>query len=533
MNLTLAARVIEFVRAKGVVDFCLCAGARNSPFITLLDENKSTLEKEGQLLHFFEERSAAFFALGRAQQSQRPVAVITTSGTAATELISAAVEAYYTQTPLIFITADRPPSYRGTGAPQAIEQLGIFSHYSYPTIDLFENTEALKSIQWNHRIPLHLNVCFAEPLIDEPIPTLNVGPTPPWRSAASLQAVSGASQSLDRFFSKCQNPLLILSGLQGAERDYVAQHIARFGGVAWVESLSGLCGHPDVEALRLRSGERYLQSLMSSGQFDGVIRIGAVPTTRLWRDLEDKFRFPVLSLTDAPWTGLARASERAPLGYFSRVTDHYGLNQEARQKRAHLQRKDALLCKEIAALCERHPCSELAMVRQLSTGIGKAPLYLGNSLPVRHWDWLSEPHWHSSIHGNRGANGIDGQISSFLGWLPEEEHSWAVLGDLTAMYDLSAPWIVPKLKNQNFTLVILNNGGGQIFKPMFGREAFLNRHSFEFSGWANMWNLRYASGEKLDQDTFTNPPQILELRPSELETAILRAEIENLWKQNL
>ena len=140
-------------------DFCLCAGARNSPLISIMDENKSLLEKVGgNLYHFFEERSASFFALGRSQISKRPVAIITTSGTATTELISATVEAFYTQTPLILITADRPPNYRGTGAPQSIEQIGIFSHYAYPTIDLYQNFDLLETLNWDKLKPLHLNI---------------------------------------------------------------------------------------------------------------------------------------------------------------------------------------------------------------------------------------------------------------------------------------------------------------------------------------------------------------------------------------
>tara|TARA_B100001113_G_C20771228_1_gene475384 strand:- start:62 stop:541 length:480 start_codon:yes stop_codon:yes gene_type:complete len=136
--------------------WCVCPGGRNSPFIMAL--------KEMQSLSFYNEEVAAFFALGRVKRDSRPVAVSTTSGTAVAQLLPAVIEAYYTQLPLILVTADRPASYRDTGAPQSINQIGIFSQYAH-CIDLDIHTPL--SIQsWNQQIPLHLNICFDEPLLD-------------------------------------------------------------------------------------------------------------------------------------------------------------------------------------------------------------------------------------------------------------------------------------------------------------------------------------------------------------------------------
>ena len=143
-NLDVARRIIDDVRALGVADFCVCSGSRNAPLIAVISSAYS----------FIDERSAAFFAVGRARRDDRPVAVITTSGTAAAELLPAAIEAYYSGTPLVLITADRPARYRGTGAPQAIEQESIFGIYA-----------ARSAADWNRRMPLHINVEFDEPLL--------------------------------------------------------------------------------------------------------------------------------------------------------------------------------------------------------------------------------------------------------------------------------------------------------------------------------------------------------------------------------
>lgn len=551
-NLTKAASVIEFVRQLGVVDFCLCAGARNSPFITLIDENRSLLETQGQVFSFFEERSAAFFALGRSQQSQRPVVIITTSGTAATELISAAVEAYYTQTPLIFITADRPPSYRKTGAPQSIEQIGIFSHYSLPTIDVDQDLGGLRNLSWSQKIPLHLNVCFDEPLLQGAIPQLNLlserqttdPATPTWdlktQSPAPLEPSYSALQD---FLNSCKNPLFIVSGLSPQERPAVVAALKDFSGCWWIETLSGLRGHPELEPNRLQSGERLVQYLLEKKVFDGVVRIGSVPTTRVWRDLEERFRLPVLTLSDSGFSGLARQSTVLPLAQLGEVIEHWRTNKAhgaAADSRSHAlatrwRELDRDLAQKINELILAHPHSELHLVKKLSQLVDERPLYLGNSLPVREWDWVAQATLATAVAGNRGANGIDGQLSSFFGWKPPGQHSWALLGDLTTLYDLSAPWILSQLRadNQSFTLVIMNNSGGQIFKPMFGRDAFINKHSLGFSGWAQMWGLSYSCLEELELPMSQTPPHILELRPSEQETLALRTEIEQLWKTHL
>jgi 2-succinyl-5-enolpyruvyl-6-hydroxy-3-cyclohexene-1-carboxylate synthase len=163
-NLAEARRVIALARELGVRDFCVCGGSRNAPLIAVLGVGRLALGEEGSPpdaerltpYAFVDERSAAFFALGRAKLTERPVAVITTSGTAAAELLPAAVEAHYSGVPLILITADRPARYRGTGAPQAIEQEGLFGVYASRDPD-----------RWTRIGPLHINIEFDEPLIDE------------------------------------------------------------------------------------------------------------------------------------------------------------------------------------------------------------------------------------------------------------------------------------------------------------------------------------------------------------------------------
>lgn len=153
-NIFAARGVIQRAIDFGADTFVVCGGSRNAPLIAALatgDRRTATA-----IYTFVDERSAAYFALGRAKRDGKPVAVITTSGTAVAELLPATIEAFYSGVPLILITADRPSRYRGTGAPQTIDQISIFG--SYATID---------PATWNRATPLHINIEFDEPLIDE------------------------------------------------------------------------------------------------------------------------------------------------------------------------------------------------------------------------------------------------------------------------------------------------------------------------------------------------------------------------------
>ena len=136
MNHELALSILKQLSAQGVKTLAVCAGARNAPFIHILEKSEGF-----EVLSFFDERSAAFFALGRAKREERPVAVLTTSGTAVSELLSAGIEAFYSNVPLVFLTSDRPKRLRGSGAPQTIKQKDIFQNYAEFIYDLDTSME--------------------------------------------------------------------------------------------------------------------------------------------------------------------------------------------------------------------------------------------------------------------------------------------------------------------------------------------------------------------------------------------------------
>ncbi len=163
------------------------------------------------------------------------------------------------------------------------------------------------------------------------------------------------------------------------------------------------------------------------------------------------------------------------------------------------------------------PASEPALVRRLSEAIPPgSSVYLGNSLPIREWNRFATFADRGFVIGeSRGANGIDGQVSSFLGWARPGVENWAVLGDLTALYDLSALWALRHLDDLRLRIVVINNGGGRIFQRMFQNPRFQNRHATTFGAWAEMWGAEHY--EQLPAGS-VGRAAVVELVPSEEET---------------
>jgi 2-succinyl-5-enolpyruvyl-6-hydroxy-3-cyclohexene-1-carboxylate synthase len=187
----------------------------------------------------------------------------------------------------------------------------------------------------------------------------------------------------------------------------------------------------------------------------------------------------------------------------------------------------------LSQLLSSEPTSEPGILAALSRQIPNGSrVYLGNSLPIREWDLAAVSQCKKfEVWGSRGLNGIDGQLSTFLGFARSENSNWAVLGDLTALYDLPGPWILSQLQSLNMNLVIINNGGGKIFSKMFPYSEFQNQHQLRFRSWAEFW--------KLDYETFSEIPcseswaaeyrkRVIELIPDSEATARFWKEYQRL-----
>ncbi len=297
VNQSLALEVVEALRRAGVRTFCLCPGGRNAPLVEALEPLR---QDEVEVLDFFDERAAAFFALGRARRDGRPAAVVTTSGTAAAELLPAMVEAYYQGAPLLAVTADRPQSFRGTGAPQSIEQAGLFGVYARQAVDLDGpgTRWRIDPCCW----PVHLNVAFDEPLLEGWGSDTTARPPSGPIELPAAEAVSDVGPVL-AVAASIRRPLVILGAIGTVEdREAAARFCAGVRAPVLAEAASQL--HDRVGDLLLKGGEAVAAAGLRRGWFDGVVRVGDVPSFRLWRDLERRPELAVLSVSRLPWRGL-------------------------------------------------------------------------------------------------------------------------------------------------------------------------------------------------------------------------------------
>ena len=508
-------------------DFCLCAGSRNSPLIAVASAASGLTN-----FSFPDERAAAFFALGRSKATGRPAAVITTSGTAVAELLPAVIEAWYSGTPLVLITADRPRRFRGTGAPQAIEQRGIFGPYCEISIDI-EAGESFDLAGWSRRFPLHINVAFDEPLLEGEIPRLTLDSSSPSAAGRSNAPSSAELQIVSDFLRRHRQPLVILGGLDPQDRDAVKQFLETLGAPVYAEALSGLRTAKELRHLTIASGER----ILSRAGFDSVLRIGGIPTLRFWRDLEDaQSGLPVLNITSLPFPGLSRGEiVISPPGDILNAVD------PPRRSMGGFHDQDRAMSESIESLFLDEPRAELSMIHHLSKLPGDgSSVFLGNSLPIREWDLAAVRDERAiTFRANRGANGIDGAISTFLG-AAREKDNWAILGDLTVLYDLSAPWILPQLNpGLELRLVVINNGGGRIFGRVKSLERvdadrrekfFENGHNISFEDWARMWKLAYERWVEIPADAPSPQHCVVEVTPDPRASARLWERFDSLWR---
>jgi 2-succinyl-5-enolpyruvyl-6-hydroxy-3-cyclohexene-1-carboxylate synthase len=516
----LVQQTLQALAQIGVREVCIAAGARNAPVVAAL-----TASQNLTLWHFFEERCAAFFALGRILESQRPVAVLTTSGTASAELLPAVIEAYYQAQPLIALTTDRPKAYRGSGAPQAIEQQHLFGPYVSACLDLDTDSPPPLTLS-RPNAPLHLNLCLDEPLATN-IPGIDFASVP----SAHLPAAAPATPPLDlSAFIHAQRPAVLVAGLSPADAAAIKPLLIALQAPILAEATSNLWSPPLYDATLAPLLHPACDTTLNRLKPDHLLRIGSVPTSRFWRDLEDRPDLPVINLSRAPFPGLARREN---------VTTHpwSALTQLALPPAC----TAPLAPPSSAPPFADFPRSEPALVQALAQQFQPASqVFLGNSLPIREFNLSAAPLAPGvHCHANRGANGIDGLISTWLGLAADSgPDSWLILGDLSALYDLAGPWVLPQLAPRRRFLVVINNGGGKIFSrvaslrhlPESARSMIENRHHLSFRSVADLWGLTHHLITHPDELpallTLPAAAHLIEIRPDEAATEAFWAAIK-------
>lgn len=491
---------IQFVRDLiaefknlGVTQVVVCAGARNALWVKLVSQDQSL-----QIWSYPEERAAAFFALGLAKQSELPVVVITTSGTAVAECYPAVIEAHYQQLPLWIVSADRPKSYRGTGAPQAIEQSHLFANYA-PCWDW-------DASQWNDLAqvtpipqgPIQFNICLEDPkALLARVNEFNNPVTKYKLTRLNPQFRVETTQSLELV----KNPILLLAPLTyHKHRDLVRRWLKQHRIYFYLEGASGL-----FDSEILNSPCRILDLAQLSSALEGhtslnwsLVKVGNTPLVSWWRSVEQlKNLQQIYCFNEFEYSGLP-SNPIVKKVTLSQLETFKFINQPEFDKYLQQNLVPSEL-KPVLNLEERL----FAKIKQRGKG---QRFFIGNSLPIRHWDRVEPMIEINDFWAYRGANGIDGQLSGFLGWCSHpsaQSISHAIVGDLTALYDLQSLWVTKQLQARyaNLTIVIwiIQNKGGRIFDALLKDELYRNSHELEFEYWAKMFAVPYKKAISVEQ----------------------------------
>jgi 2-succinyl-5-enolpyruvyl-6-hydroxy-3-cyclohexene-1-carboxylate synthase len=473
--------------AAGVRDAVICPGSRSTPLALAIRSCEAIRSRV-----LLDEQSAGFFALGLARVSRRPVAIVVTSGTAVAELAPAVIEASLARVPLVVLTADRPAELRDRGAPQTIDQGGIFGGAAkwFAELPLFDGDPAtashVRSVAGRAVAmatagpagPVHLNLPFREPLLpDGPLASaLDDVPATPFtavtrgRRTLDDDAIDGLVRHLGDF-----DRGLIVAGPDDDLRlpAALAALADATGFPILADPLSGLrTGAHDRDMVIARA-----DLLCRPGPWidahapQVVVRTGAMPTSKPVVELLARTKPELIVLDgDAGW----RESALLPATFVHADPVDTALRYAARAGgwRGDRPYDSAWLIADRAAtdamdgwLAALDEPFEGAPFPTLAAALPDgAVLWAGSSMPVRDMDaWLPSTDRAITVRSNRGANGIDGVISSALGASAAGKGPVAlVVGDVSFLHDLTA-LAMGRQQGLALAIVLMDNDGGGIF----------------------------------------------------------------------
>jgi 2-succinyl-5-enolpyruvyl-6-hydroxy-3-cyclohexene-1-carboxylate synthase len=519
------------LKKLGLDSVCIAPGSRSTPLAVAFAES------EIKIYIHSDERSASYFALGLARASQKPVALLCTSGTAAANFFPAIVEANYSEVPLIVLTADRPAEMRESGANQTIDQLKIYGDHvrwfmDVPAPEANFPKHLLRYLQSlaaraceTSQSPLpgavHLNFQFRKPLEPIDVPA----DIPSWMNDSLLSALEAAPAQLSfsrprlaptaeqiNFLAEkiSSSPKgIIVCGPRCPAGDFPArltELATKLGYPILADSLSGLRFVEHVNENIIGGYDTFLPTNLRP---QIILRFGDVPTSsalcdyldsldgvpqihisevKRWRD--DRFR-----VTHSMWCD--------PLLLIESLIQNLKTNVDPNWLPA-WRKFEEKVWDEVEALktesnFEGGILSDV--LDQLPAGNG---LFVANSLPVRHLDQFAKPAKKSvRVFANRGASGIDGTLSSALGAAAHFPGLVFVTGDTSFYHDMNGLLAIQRC-GIRATIIVINNDGGGIFQrlpisnfePPF-TDLFVAPHGLTFEHAAKLYGIDYVRVERL------------------------------------
>lgn len=463
----LARVVVDEAAALGVRRVVISPGSRSAALAIAAAEHP-----ELDTIVVIDERSAAFHALGAARASDRPVAVLATSGTAPANFFPAVVEAEMSCVSLVAISADRPAELRGVGANQTIDQVELFGNKVRGYAEIEEPTADVDSNRsWRRTVadlvarakgpkpgPVHLNVAFREPTVpvrDDGRSTASAYPFTTPRLAID-RPTPGRQLVVDQPLDMLPERTLVIAGDGAYDRAGLVAEAARLGWPILATALSGLRGERVVASYR---------QILSNGvppelAPDAVLAIGAIgPDPRL-EDLiavsGQRIRVDAWGRSIDPGRNATAIYPSDPVALMSEV----GVVADASWTRSWHAAEDGARFSLTEILMHESNMTGGAVARALNQ-IPWEALVVASSLPIREVD--AHLHRGGPVFANRGASGIDGFVSTCLGVASERAMTMGLAGDLSFLHDANGFLHDGEI---DLTLVVLDNGGGGLFDSL-------------------------------------------------------------------
>jgi 2-succinyl-5-enolpyruvyl-6-hydroxy-3-cyclohexene-1-carboxylate synthase len=489
VNTIWASVLVETLSRLGLTTVIICPGSRSAPLAVAFAQHPNV-----EAIPVLDERSAAFFALGLARQSGKPTALVCTSGTAGANFYPAIIEARESRIPLLVLTADRPPELRDCNAGQTVDQQKLYgsfpnwySELTVPELDLKRLAYLRQTLAyaWERTLypvagVVHLNLPFRDPLAPTEQPEAAAfGSTFPANffdsiDSARLQPLSLAAVGGCDFASERG---LIIAGLAQPQfpQSYceaIAQLAKALQVPVLAEALSPVRNYAALNPSLISTYDVILRSSELADKLapDWVIRVGEMPTSKILRqwlsqtqprqwviDPTDRNLDPLhgntthLRLSVEQFASLITPDSADPASYLSfwqiaEVQTRKKLDQA-------LEAEDSLFEGKVAWLLSQHLPEQ-------------TPLFIASSSPVRDMEFF----WKLNNHRirpyfNRGANGIDGTLSTALGVAHRNQSSVLLTGDLALLHDTNGFLVSHKLQG-HLTIVLINNQGGGIFESL-------------------------------------------------------------------
>ncbi len=512
----IAQMLSTIAAAKGMRYAAISSGSRNAPMVIAFDA-----QKEIDCLSIIDERSAAFFALGIAQQTNTPVGIVCTSGSAALNYAPAIAEAYYQKIPLVVITADRPVEWINQDDGQTINQVNVYSNYCKASfnlpVDLTHNddlwhaqrliSEAFNSAtEQGNNGPIHINVPFREPLYNE-IEKINID----YKIIDVPKVERKLSKESEKKILeiwKSSSKKMIVCGLHkpNKEINILLDNLAKDSSVAILtETTSNMQSDKFIGNIDAVMDSVYDKN-KELNKPEILITFGGSITSKKLKTYLRKYK---------PKHHWHISSSGAHTDTFQSLTDILAIDEKYFFNLLSTQssKTKGSYCKGLKSLSDK-------ATQFLQTYIGTAPfsdlkvmdiiiqsipinsnVHLGNSSPIRYAN-LFETDSKKLINYfcNRGVSGIDGITSTASGAAYSTgKMTTLITGDLAFFYDSNALW--NKYLGDNLKIIVINNGGGGIFRLIDSKDSpllekyFEAKHSMKAEGIVKANNIPYYSAK--------------------------------------